>query len=240
MSWQNKSRLRTRMNPVSLSLFALVLMLPIIVALIITLVPSRRQVATGIVIGNPLHDAPLANAEEPLAHPLVHLCRTLSGSEIQGYILGLRHQSVTQTAPILYRHLHGADPALQLYSQGIFQQGKDRLQQRFQRLLEASPLDTRCSAWLLETGLALASHALNSTSERETWLARLVTLARQRLAAIAEPSPSLLSAVIKVFTAEGLVNEAAKLAKSLPNASPLQKLHVSQTTHRLHQLSLAA
>ena len=223
----------------SSALFILALVLPILVSWIITIVPTRRKEASGIVVGNPLHDAPVSSRDEMLPHPLVHLARTLDGNEMAGYVLGLRHMPVASGAPVLDRHIHGSDPALQLYAQGILQQGKDKLQHRFQLLLDAPANDTRKAAWLLETGLLLASGSLNSTSERESWLTRLSDLARTRLKA-ASPTPSLLAAAAQVFLQAGHIQEADAALKALPAGSVLQRKLSLQISHLVHQRRIAA
>lgn len=224
-------------DTLSIVIFALVLALPIVISIMITVVPTRRKEATDTVLGNPLHNAPLAPKGDSLAQPYVHLTRVLDVSELSGYILGLRHLPIDKTAPILDRHVNGSDPALQLYAQSILQQGQDDLQLRFQQLLEKPATDPRMACWLLETGLTLASPNLNSEAERMTWIDRLVTLAADRLSQ-APPTPGLIAAATRILLAAGQSDHATKLAGQLPSGSPLAAQLQTQAAHAVHQQRL--
>jgi hypothetical protein len=224
-------------DSLSIAVFVLVLLLPIVISIVISVVPSIRKDATDTVLGNPLHNAPLAPKGDPLSQPYVHLTRVLDVPDLSGYILGLRHLPIAKTAPILERHVHGSDPALQLYAQSILQQGQDDLQLRFQQLLEKPATDSRMACWLLETGLTLASPTLNSQAERVTWLERLVSLATDRLSK-APPTPGLIAAASRIFLAAGHPAEASRLAQALPPSSPLATLLQQQSVHALHQQRL--
>ena len=204
--------------------FAVLALLPVLVSWLIVLVPSRKKEAIGIDIGNPLSTAPLAPVTAIVTRPLVHLVRCLSGSEIEGYILGLRHLPVEQTAPLLTRFVNGNDPALQLYAQGILQQGRDDLATLFHKLLGLPPQEPRTAAWLLETGLRLANPSLCGATERPGFVKYLVSLAAHRLQTC-EPTPALLTNAALVFTEAGLTTEAtaalALLSKDSIVAAPL-------------------
>lgn len=222
----------------SIALFAVVLLLPIVVTLLIVIIPTRRVEASGIVSGNPLHSAPLAKQEQEAVQPLVRLCRLLDGRELESHVLGLRHLPVTDTAPVLDRLIRGVDPALQLYAQGVLQQGLDKLHFAFQRLLDAPVGDARQSAWLLETGLALAHPSLNSAAERQAWLHRLVLLARSRLEAC-RSDPGLLAAAAVLYVEAGLPKEAAPLISELPEGSLLHRKLGAVCDLALHQSAFA-
>ena len=109
--------------------------------------------------------------------------------------------------PLLARCMNGRDPALQLYAQGILQQGRDDLAALFHKLQKQPPEDPRSGAWLLETGLRLAHPSLCGPTERPGFLKHLATLAADRLQA-ADPSPALLANAARVFLEAGLVEEA--------------------------------
>lgn len=221
----------------SIALFLVVLLLPIVVSVLVVIIPTRRQEASGIVLGNPLHAAPLARQEEDAVRPLVQLCRLADGRALEGYVLGLRHLPVRHVAPVLDRLIRGHDPALQLYAQGVLQQGVDKLHHAFQTLLASPPEDARKSAWLLETGLSLAHSSLNSTAERQAWLTRLVGLARARTES-ARPDPGLLAVAAEVYLEAGLPQEAAALIQALPEGSPLRQQLQLVCAHALHQGAL--
>jgi hypothetical protein len=229
------------MLPPSLDLpiFALALLLPLLLAVAIVLVPPRRRQVGGIIVGNPLKACPVAPLGEVESHPYTHLCRVLSGRDMEGYILGMRHLPVEKTVPVLARYVTGTDPALQLYAQAVLQQGKDDLQQQFQRLVDIQGRDPRQDAWLLETGLRLASTSLNSASERQSWLDRLTSLARGSLASIQPPLPSLVAAAARVFNEAGLPRDAASLVETLPDGSPLRLRLTQETAHLLQQRAVA-
>ncbi|MDB6120986.1 MAG: hypothetical protein JWO08_4767 [Verrucomicrobiaceae bacterium] len=187
---------------------AILALLPVLGTWLIVLVPSRKRQASGILLGNPLESAPLAPVVPPITKPLVHLSRSMSGSDMEGFILGLRHLPVELSAPLLSRFIKGNDPALQLYAQGILQQGREDLAGQFHRLQKQTPSDVRSAAWMLETGLRLAHPSLCSATERPGFLKHLVSLAAHRLQATADPSPLLLVNAAEVFLEAGMLEEA--------------------------------
>ncbi|MDB6140939.1 MAG: hypothetical protein JWO94_4011 [Verrucomicrobiaceae bacterium] len=217
----------------------LMALLPVAGTCLVALVPSRRREVSGITLGNPLECAPLAPVLPALAKPLVHLTRSLSGGDIGGYILGLRHLPVELGAPLLARFVNGNDPALQLYAQGILQQGRDDLSVQFHRLQKQPVAEPRAAAWLLETGLRLANPSLCSPTERPGFLKHLVSLAAERLQGAAEPSPALLANAARVFLEAGLLEEAHATAALLPHASPLSVPLAAAIAHARHQKALA-
>lgn len=218
----------------SLILFLLILALPVVMAVVVLLVPSRRVEASGIVCGNPLHEAPLARQETEMVPPLVQLCRMLDGRELEGYVLGMRHLPVEAVAPLLQRLVQGVDPALQLYAQSVRQQGLDNLQAQYQLLLKAAPDDSRKAAWLLETGLKLAHPSLSSIAEREMWLTRLADLADSRLST-ARHDPALLATAAEVYLAASRPQSAAALVPLLEMGSTLRAKLYARSTHAIHQ-----
>ncbi len=186
---------------------ALLAILPALAAWLAVLVPSRRTASSGCSLGSPASTAPLAPVVPIVSHPLVHLTRSLSGADIEGYILGMRHLPVEKCAPLLARCVNGRDPALQLYAQGILQQGRDDLAALFHKLQNHPPDDPRTGSWLLETGLRLAHPSLCGPTERPGFLKHLALLAADRLQA-ADPSPALLANAARVFLEADLVDEA--------------------------------
>ncbi|MBL9115432.1 MAG: hypothetical protein JNJ83_10540 [Verrucomicrobiaceae bacterium] len=236
MSWRQRDL--TMDVTLQHGVFAAALLLPIAVAVVVMVVPGRRKEVSGVKVGNPLADLPVAPRNEAEVMPLVHLCRQLTVQDMEGYILGLRHLPVERAAPVLERHVRGDDPALQLYSQAVLQDGKDQLLHRFQQLLQLPVTDSRAATWLLEAGLRLANPTLNTISEREVWLERLVALAKERLAS-APPTPALLSAAVSVFNQAGMPEQGEVLLRALPAGSPLRETLERQTQHLLHQRRLA-
>lgn len=215
-------------------LFLLVLLLPVVLSVLVLLVPTRRAEESGIICGNPLHDAPLAKQENGMLPPLVQLCRMLDGRELESYVLGMRHLPVEAVAPLLQRLVQGVDPALQLYAQSVRQQGLDKLQSLYQQLLTAPVDDPRKSAWLLETGLKLAHPSLSSLAERELWLSRLAELADARLTS-ARHDPALLAAAAEVYLAASRPESAAAIVPLLEAGSALRAGLYARSTHALHQ-----
>jgi hypothetical protein len=219
----------------AIPLFLAVLLAPLVISVLILLVPSRRREEGGVQLGNPLSDAPLAEQSMLVTPPLVQLCRMLNGRELENYVLGLRHLPVESAAPLLQRLIQGVDPALQLYAQGVRQQGLDRLQAAFLELSQSDPNDPRRAAWLLETGLRLAHPALSTPTERELQLARLAHEATARLAA-GPTSPALVAAAAEVYLEAGRPGEAAALVPKLEAGSALRARLYARCTHALHQL----
>ena len=219
--------------------FALLVLLPVMASWMIVLVPSRKREATGISLGNTLNTAPLAPAVPIVTHPLIHLSRSLSGTDIEGYILGLRHLPVEDGAPLLSRFVNGNDPALQLYAQGILQQGRDDLAARFHELLALSPEDPRAAAWLLETGLRLAHPSLCGATERPGFVKYLVSLAAHRLQ-VADPSPALLANAAQIFLEAKLIDEAATAMALLPKDCGTYSDLQSTIGYLRHQKALVA
>jgi len=218
----------------SLTLFLLVLALPLILSVLVLVVPTRRVEASAIVCGNPLHEAPLAVQQAGVVPPLVQLCRMLDGREMESYVLGMRHLPVESVAPLLRRLVQGVDPALQLYAQSVRQQGLDRLQALYRQLEGAPVEDARRAAWLLQTGLTLAHPALSSAAEREIWLRRLAELADSRLRT-ARHDPALLAAAAEVYLAASRPDSAAALVPELDAGSSLRASLYARCAHALHQ-----
>ncbi len=217
---------------------AILALLPVVGTWLIVLVPSRKRQASGIILGNPLATAPLAPVVPAISKPLIHLSRSMSGSDMEGFILGLRHLPVESSAPLLTRFVKGNDPALQLYAQGILQQGKEDLAAQFHRLQKQPPADMRSAAWVLETGLRLAHPSLCSATERPGFLKHLVSLAAQRLQG-ADPSPALLLNAAEVFLEADMLDEADAALAVLPGLAPAGHQLTARIAHARHQKSLA-
>lgn len=221
-----------------LLMLAILALLPVVGTWLVVLVPSRRREVSGITLGNPLASAPLAPVVPAITKPLVHLTRSMSGADLEGYILGLRHLPVERCAPLLSRFVKGDDPALQLYAQSILQHGREALASQFHQLQKQPPEDPRSATWLLETGLRLAHPSLCSATERPGFLKHLVTLTAQRLQA-ADPSPALLMTAAQVFLEAGMLDEAEATVAALPASCQPSKHLVSGIAHARHQKSLA-
>ena len=217
---------------------AILAALPLLGTWLIVLVPSRRRESSGLVIGNPLEAAPLPPIAPVVSRPLVHLIRSLSGSEIEGFILGLRHLPVEQSAPLLTRFVNGSEPALQLYAQGILQQSRESLTAQFHQLQKLPADEPRTSTWLLEAGLRLAHPSLCGPTERPGFIAHLVAIAAQRLHAT-EPSPALLSKAAEVFLQAGLLDEAQAALDVLHKPALTGENLAAQLIHARHQKALA-
>jgi hypothetical protein len=208
-------------------------LLPLLVAWVIAIIPSRRVEATGLLMGNPLAEAPLAPLADVVPETLNHLSRALSAKDMEGFILGMRHLPVTATAPILRRYVRCSDPALQLYAQSILQEGRDRLQHTYQVLQHADEHDSRKAAWLLEIGLTLAHPALATQAERVGMLSHLAHFATTRLKT-APHEPMLIAQAARVFLAAGKVPAAQLLLQKLPAQSRLRQELEPSIAYELH------
>lgn len=223
----------------SVGALALLALIPILVSWIVFVVPSKRREATGLVVGNPLDTAPLAAQQPLVTKPLVSLSRQLGSTEMGGYLLGLRQAPVEKSAPLLARYVRCSDPALQLYAQSILAQGRETLQVRLAKLERESGDDARGAAWMLETGLILASPTLTGAAERPGFLKYLAGLAASRLETC-EHTPSLLANAARVFLEAGRAQDAANVLAKLPAAAPLRVELEPAVALALHQQSLPA
>ncbi len=203
-------------------ILAALALLPLLVSWVIAIIPSRRVLATGLRSGNPLAEAPLAPLADVVPEPLVHLSRALSAKDMEGFILGMRHLPITDTAPLLRRYVRCSDPALQLYAQSILQEGRDRLQHNYHLLQHADPTDARKAAWLLEVGLALAHPSLATQAERPGLLAHVAHFATQRLET-APHEPMLIAQAARVFLAADKAGYAQLVINKLPASSRLRQ-----------------
>lgn len=207
--------------------------LPVVISWLIVVLPSRRREACGLVVGNPLLAAPLAHVQSLVSVPLVAMSRQLATGDMVEFVLGMRHLPVEKSAPLLVRFMRGEDPALQLYAQSLLAQGREKWQMRANKLAAAPEDDARCSAWLLEAGLTLASPALASAAERVGSLRELAAVARQRLA-VCRPTPLLLMSAARVFLEAGLAEEARAALDRLPPESASRQPLEAAVSHALH------
>ena len=219
-----------------LSLAALALV-PMAIIGLVAAIPLRRVEAGGVTIGNPLHQAPQTYTPG-IAWPLISLSRRFGSVEMEGLLLGLRHLPVELTAPLLGRYMRCADPALQLYAQSIFSQGREHLQSTLVKLERALPDDPRAASWLLETGLRLAHPSLTGAAERPGLLQTLARHATERLATC-EHTPALLANAAQVFLSVGRAGDAHVLVEELPEDSPLRAALEPAVTHGLQLQRLA-
>ncbi|MBL9145187.1 MAG: hypothetical protein JNM99_16015 [Verrucomicrobiaceae bacterium] len=222
----------------SVGVLAVLAVVPIMVSWLIVLVPSKRREACGVVAGNPMETAALAPHQPVVKRPLVTLSRELTTADMGGYLLGMRHLPVEQAAPLLARYVRCADPALQLYAQSILAQSREHLQVQLVKLQRASEDDAQSAAWMLETGLALASPTLTGAAERPGFLKHLSDLAAARLKTSAA-TPALLSQAIQVFLEAGRPEDAEPLLVRLPQGSPLRAELEPAVAHALHQKQVA-
>ena len=228
------------MSPESLPFITLAVLalLPVLFSWLVVVVPSRRREATGLVVGNPLDDAPLAPVAEIITKPLVALSRHLSHEDMADFVPGMRHLPLEQAAPLLTRYVRCPDPALQLYAQSLLAQGKDRLQHDFNELHDAAQSDARSASWLLELGLRIAAPTLIGPSERSGFLQQLAAQATEALNNC-EHTPALLANATRVFLAASRGAEAQHTLSELPEASPIRRELEPAIAHALHQQRLA-
>ncbi len=222
----------------SAGVLAALAVVPIIVSWLIVLVPSKRREACGIVVGNPLDAAVLAPYQPVVKKPLVSLSRELNTADMGGYLLGMRQLPVEAAAPLLARYVRCADPALQLYAQSILAQGREQLQTQLAKLQRAPEDDAQCAAWMLETGLTLASPTLTGVAERPGFLQHLAELAAARLKTTAS-TPALLGQAVLVFLEAGRPEDAEPLLVRLPQGSSLRAELEPAVAHALHQKRFA-
>ena len=222
----------------SVGVLAVLALAPIVVSWLIVLVPSKRREACGLVAGNPMEAAALAPHQPIVKKPLVSLSRELSTADMGGYMLGMRHLPVEQAAPLLARYVRCSDPALQLYAQSILAQGREKLQVQLVKLQRAAEDDAQSAAWMLETGLALASPTLTGAAERPGFLRHLAELAAARLKTTAS-TPALLAQAVRVYLEAGRPEDAEPLLVRLPQGSPLRAELEPAVAHALHQKQVA-
>ena len=223
----------------SVAVLAVLALIPVLVSWIVFIVPSRRREATGLVVGNALDTAPMAQPHDVITKPLVSLSRELSSAGMGGFLLGLRHAPVEQAAPLLARYVRCSDPALQLYAQSILAQGRETLQVRLAKLERTSSDDARLASWMLEAGLVLANPTLTGAAERPGFLKYLAQLAASRLETC-EHTPALLANATRVFLEAGRAGEASNAVTRLPEGSPLRLELEPAVAHALRQQSLGA
>lgn len=228
------------MPPESLPILALIVLalLPVIFSWLVVIVPSRRREASGLVVGNPLDDAPLAPVMEVITKPLVALSRHLSHTDMASYVPGMRHLPLEHVAPLLTRYVRCPDPELQLYAQSLLAQGRDRLQQQFTELHDAAKMDARAASWMLEIGLRLASPTLIGPLERSGFLLQLATQAADALRTC-EHTPGLLANATRSFLAANRPKDARVILNKLPESSTLRLELEPAVAHALHQQRLA-
>jgi len=228
------------MPPELLPITALIVLalLPVMFSWLVVVIPSRRREASGLVVGNPLDNAPLAPAAEIVPRPLIAMSRHLSHADMADFVPGMRHLPLEQVAPLLTRYVRCPDPALQLYAQSLLSQGRDHLHHQFVALHEPAKTDARSASWMLEIGLRLASPTLIGPSERGGFL---LTLAAQAADALktCEHTPGLLANAVRSFLAASRITDARNSLNELPERSPLRLELEPAVAHALHQERLA-
>ncbi len=228
------------MSPASPSilLLAVLALLPVMFSWFVAVVPSRRREASGLVLGNPLDDAPLAPTVDIVTKPLVALSRHLSHADMADFVPGMRHLPLEEVAPLLTRYVRCPDPALQLYAQSLLSQGRDNLHHQFILLHEPAKTDARSASWMLELGMRLASPTLIGASERGGFLLQLAAQAADALKTC-EHTPGLLANAVRSFLAASRVTDARQTLNELPEDSPLRRELEPAVAHALKQQSLA-
>lgn len=213
-------------------------LLPALFSWLVAVVPSRRREASGLVAGNPLHDAPHASSMAVVSQPLVELSRTLSHQDFGAFVIGMKHLPVEIAAPLLARYVRSADPALQLYAQSILASGRDALQHQFTLLQKADSKDARAAAWMIEIGLALFAPSMMGRAERAGAVHLLAAAALERLQTC-EHTPALVANAVRVCLAAGKNEDAKRLLAELPANSRLHRELNPAVAHALHQQRLA-
>lgn len=212
--------------------------LPALMSWLVAVVPSRRREASGLVLGNPLHDAPSAASAAIVSEPLVTLSRTLPHRDFGAFVIGMKHLPLESAAPLLARYVRSDDPALQLYAQSILASGRDALQHRFTLLQKADSKDARSASWMIEIGLALFAPSLMGRAERAGAIHLLAAAAMERLKTC-EHTPALVANALRVCLAAGKNEDAKRLLAELPADSRLHLELNPAVAHALHQQRLA-
>jgi hypothetical protein len=197
---------------------------PLLVALLLAL-RSRQAMDIGTVrIGNPiLKPDALPAQRDAVLHPLLHLTRTRSDSDLRAIILGLRHMPLKDTAFILRRYQHSADPELQIYSQSILQEKQEQMQSAFARLLPRATVEFPAHlASCIETGLALFASPLTPAQEGTTVLRKLSPLV-DAIRDSGTPHPRAVCTAARFCLLTHRIDDAEKLAARLPERSPLRE-----------------
>ncbi len=208
--------------PYQLLWLALLCAPPVLIALAFALRARKPPNGGDIRIGNPMFKPhALPPIQDAVLSPLLHLTRTQSDADLRSLILGLRHMPLTDTAYILRRYQHSADPELQIYSQSILQQKQEQLQSAFAQLLpRANPESPAILASCIEAALHLASSPLTPESERIAVLRKSAPKA-EAVSASGTTHPRAVFAAAKFCLLIRLVSRAEELCARLPVASPL-------------------
>lgn len=195
---------------------------PLAVVLLLCLAPRRPDNAGPIRTGNPmLKPGALPEHQDAVLSPLLHLTRTHSDADLRALILGLRHMPLKDTAFILRRYQHSADPELQLYSQSILQEKQEGLQHDFARLLPRATQDSPANlASFIEAGLSLADSPLTPDSELESILRKVFPKA-ELVVTSGIVHPRAVAAATRFCTRTHQIKQAEALAARLPAGSPL-------------------
>lgn len=223
------------MNPADLPALAWLAILcapPLLIALLLGFTPRRPDNGGPVRIGNPM----LKKQAVPVLHdaelrPLLYLTRTQSDADLRALILGLRHMPLKDTAFILQRYRHSADPELQLHSQGILQEKQEQLQATFTRLLARATPDSPANlASFIEAGLNLIASPLTPESEHAAILRKIFPKAEAlRNSKITHPRAVFAAARFCLRTRQ--VAHAGELLARLPQGSPLHGSLSALVTH---------
>lgn len=195
---------------------------PLVIALLLALWKHRPTQIGSIRVGNPLFQPKaLIVPHEAVLRPMLYLCRTQSDADLRDLILGLRHMPLKDTAFILRRYLHSADPELQLYSQSILQEKQEQMQTRFTQLLaRATPEQPAMIASCLEAGLQLVASPVTPEPERVSVLRKMFPTAHH-VGSSGITHPRAVYAAARFYVLTRQVSHAEDLRRRLPEASPL-------------------
>lgn len=195
---------------------------PLGVVLLLCLAPRKADNGGAIRSGNPLlKPGTLPEHHDAVLSPLLHLTRTHSDADLRALILGLRHMPLKDTAFILRRYQHSADPELQLYSQSILQEKQEHLQHTFAKLLpRATPQEPAILASFIEAGLNLADSPLTPDSEQAAILRKALPKADLVLTT-SIVHPRTVAAAVRYYVRIHEIRQAESLLPRLPAGSPL-------------------
>jgi hypothetical protein len=228
----------TLTHPAVLSALLIALaFMPVLLILLLGLLPRKLEDFGEIEIGNPLLlDDDASMNEPPLFEPLIHLTRTMEEPQLRSLMLGCRFLPVEKAAPILKRYLHSSDAELQLYAQGIMQDGQGKLQSRFADMqVLAKPDAPASTASFLAAGLRLLDSPLTPESERSAIFAKLRGPAEATLATEVT-HPRLAFEAGRYCIRIDNLDDAGRMLTSLPKGSPLQATLRTLLDHRLNIL----
>lgn len=209
-------------------------LVPLLILGVLALLPRNTATASKMVSGNVLLDRFDGTVKSgAVLHPLIHTMRTCNDEELRGFMLGLRHFPLQQSAAILKQAMHRSDPEVQIYAQSILQEKQETLQAAFTRSgANASNTDATSLANYLEAGLDLISSPLTQASEEPSLLMKMRPTLNAVLTTDAN-HPRLVAAAIELCLLSNSPREAQLLLTRLPEASPLREKYQGLVSYHL-------